>query len=70
MVDLGTLGVPTFGGPVSTATGINDSGQIVGTTTVSGVVGLHPFSWTPAGGMVAITTLDPAGDIRSTQRDQ
>ncbi len=54
MVDLGTLGVPTFGGPTSSAVDINDSGQIVGTTTITGVVGLHAFSWTPAGGMVAI----------------
>ncbi len=58
MVDLGTLGAPSFGGPVSMATDINDSGQIVGSTTVNGVVGLHPFSWTPEGGMVAITS-DP-----------
>ena len=63
MVDLGTLGVPTFGGPVSAALGINDSGQIVGTTTINGVVGLHAFSWTPAGGMVAITTDEPAGEF-------
>jgi probable HAF family extracellular repeat protein len=64
MINLGTLG----GGPglpetESQATSLNDSGQVVGTTGVSGpidVCGPRAFSWTQSGGMIEIHGLDCA----------
>ena len=50
-VDLGTLG-----GSISSAVDVNESGQVVGSsTTASGET--HAFSWTQAGGMVDLGTL-------------
>jgi probable HAF family extracellular repeat protein len=46
MIDLGTLG-----GSHSSATGINDLGQVVGTANVPGDAGMHAFLVTPSGGM-------------------
>ncbi len=50
-IDLGTLG-----GSYSTATAVNESGQVAGWSyTASGAT--HAFSWTSGGGMVDIGTL-------------
>jgi len=55
LTDLGTLG-----GDVSYATGINDSGQVVGRAYLADNVTYHTFIWTASGGMVDIGTL-PGG---------
>jgi probable HAF family extracellular repeat protein len=59
MVNLGTLGGCSGGPPTQTcssATGVNDFGQVVGTGyTAAGMQ--HAFSWTAAGGMVDLGTL-------------
>jgi probable HAF family extracellular repeat protein len=62
MLDLGTLGgVYTFtGGFSSSAQVVNDAGQVVGVSTISGDYPggtLHAFSWTRGGGMVDLGTL-------------
>ncbi len=51
MTDLGTLG-----GANSYATGINDSGQVVGYSELPGTTITHTFIWTANGGMVDIGT--------------
>jgi probable HAF family extracellular repeat protein len=62
MVDLGTLG-GTFafaGGFFGYADPVNNAGQIVGASTISGdypTGTLHAFSWTLAGGMIDLGTL-------------
>ena len=58
IVDLGTLPNPFTGGDdqVSTATDVNDSGQVVGNSYVADGE-LHAFSWTQAGGMLDLNTL-------------
>jgi probable HAF family extracellular repeat protein len=58
MVDLGT-----FGGTFSSATAINDSGQVVGWSTTSDDTA-RPFVWTQAGGMIDLGTLGGAGGAR------
>ena len=50
MVDLGTLGGD------STAFAVNNSGQVVGVSDISG--NRHAFSWTRQGGMVDLGTLE------------
>jgi probable HAF family extracellular repeat protein len=51
MIDLGTLG-----GYSTSATGVNASGQVVGTSdTTNGTT--HAFSWTAAGGMIDLGSL-------------
>jgi probable HAF family extracellular repeat protein len=55
MMDLGTLG-----GDISYATGVNDSGEVVGRAYLADNVTYHTFTWTAAGGMVDIGTL-PGG---------
>lgn len=51
--DLGTLG-----GPVAVAIGTNERTQVVGwSTTSSDAVRLHPYLWTPEGGMRDLGTL-------------
>jgi probable HAF family extracellular repeat protein len=55
MTDLGTLG-----GNTSYATGINDSGQVVGYSYLADDVTRHAFIWTASGGMVDLGTL-PGG---------
>jgi probable HAF family extracellular repeat protein len=59
MVDLGTLG-----GANSYATGINDSGQVVGYSELPGTTITHTFIWTAAGGMVDIGSF---GKSKSSQ---
>jgi probable HAF family extracellular repeat protein len=49
MVDLGTLGLDSFGNAV------NASGQVVGSSEIAGS-GRHAFSWTPPGPMVDLGT--------------
>ncbi len=51
-VDLGPLG-----GSFSTATALNDSGQVVGYSYLPGYAPTHAFSWTEAGGMIDLGTL-------------
>jgi probable HAF family extracellular repeat protein len=51
-VDLGTLG-----GSQSLAYAIHDSGQVVGSSTLSGNVTSHAFLWTGVGGMVDLGSL-------------
>ncbi len=55
MTDLGTLG-----GNTSYATGINDSGQVVGYSYLADNVTRHAFIWSAANGMVDLGTL-PGG---------
>src|SRR5438067_416658 len=55
MTDLGSLG------GYSVATGINDSGQIVGYSTLPDLNTLHVFTWTTTGGMVDLGSLDDSG---------
>ena len=54
MTDLGTLG-----GDTSYALGINDSGVVVGYSSLSDNVTTHVFLWTPTGGMVDISAGQP-----------
>ena len=52
----GTLDLGTLGGTYSSASGINDNGQVVGYSyTSSGE--MHAMSWTREGGMVDLGTL-------------
>ena len=56
MLDLGTLA----GGVSSAAAGLNDSGQVVGTSGTSPTSPLpHAFIWTAAGGLVDLNTRIP-----------
>lgn len=52
MEDLGTLG-----GSYSSARGINDKGQVTGSSNISGDDYQHAFFWTAAGGMQDLGTL-------------
>jgi probable HAF family extracellular repeat protein len=54
IVDLGTLG-----GTSSVARAVNESGQVVGYSDITGNTGTHAFSWTAAGGMIDLGA--PAG---------
>ena len=51
-IDLGTLG-----GTDSSASAVNDSGQVVGESSTADDLDIHAFSWTQAGGMVDLGTL-------------
>ncbi len=53
-LDLGTLG-----GPTSSANAISNSGQVVGSSDLANG-GVGAFSWTAAGGMVNLGSLDPS----------
>jgi probable HAF family extracellular repeat protein len=56
----GMKSLGTLGGNNSSATGINDAGQVVGTSLIAPVRGssaTHPFLWTAAGGMQDLGTL-------------
>ena len=46
----GYLDLGTLGGNISSATGINDCGQVVGTSRLADNVTLRAFLWTPGGG--------------------
>lgn len=37
--------IPTLGGVIASANGLNNRGQVVGTSTLSGELTNHPFSW-------------------------
>jgi probable HAF family extracellular repeat protein len=66
MIDLGTLGGSgsslDFKYPLGV---VNDSGQIVGSSSISGDAESHAFSWTATGGMIDLGTL---GGIASSAR--
>src|SRR6266849_4209352 len=63
MVDLGTLGGTnsflTIRGSAfeGNGGGVNNRGQVVGESSISGDTPLHAFSWTSGGGMVDLGTL-------------
>src|SRR5260370_40802009 len=63
MVDLGTLGgTNSFLTILGSAFeglggGVNNRGQVIGESSISGDTPLHAFSWTSAGGMVDLGTL-------------
>src|SRR5712692_4043019 len=63
MVDLGTLGgtrsIQTIQGSAfeGNGGGVNNRGQVVGESSISGDSPLHAFSWTSGGGMVDLGTL-------------
>src|SRR5215471_285798 len=56
IMDLGTLP----GGDYSAAFGINDAGQVVGTSNTA--KGIHAFSWSSSGGLRDLGTLPGAED--------
>jgi probable HAF family extracellular repeat protein len=56
MVDLGTLG-----GSNSEAVDVNDAGQVVGSAQTEHFPTSRAFSWTAAGGMIDLGTLDNSG---------
>jgi len=58
MIDLGTLG-----GVCGFANGLNNRGEVVGQSDLSGDVYFHPFLWTKSGGMRDLGTL--GGDYAS-----
>jgi probable HAF family extracellular repeat protein len=62
MIDLGDLsGRPTiYGGSFSIANAINNSGVVVGYSTLRDGVN-HAFRWTRDGGMIDLNTLLPGG---------
>lgn len=61
LIDLGTLGFDSAGNNTSTANGINNAGQIVGQTTVSGTSVPHAFVY--ANGVM--TDLNALGSVPS-----
>jgi probable HAF family extracellular repeat protein len=58
MIDLGTLGGTTSSIDFKYPLGVvNDSGQIVGSSSIAGDIAVHAFSWTATGGMIDLGTL-------------
>ena len=53
IIDLGTLGGSTID-----VVAITDAGQVVGSSSLAGDAITHAFSWTAAGGMIDLGTLD------------
>jgi probable HAF family extracellular repeat protein len=59
--DLGMVDLGTLGGTQSTASAVNSSGQVVGSSTTTGDTLTHAFSWTATGGMVSLPELAGGG---------
>jgi probable HAF family extracellular repeat protein len=64
-IDLGTLG-----GTESSATAVNEHGQVVGWSLIAGDAATHAFSWTKEGGMVDLGTLGGTDSLAVAVNDR